>query len=109
MGIAIGMASFSAPLYISEVSPPDMRGSLVGLNQIALVTGIVVAYLVDYALAGSDSWRWMLGLAAIPGAVLGVGMLFMPPAPAGSWPRGGRTRRAVCLTGSAVRRTWSLN
>jgi sugar porter (SP) family MFS transporter len=78
VGIAIGLASFSAPLYISEVAPPDMRGSLVSLNQLALVSGIVVAYLVDYALAGISGWRWMFGLAAAPGAILGVGMVFMP-------------------------------
>ena len=52
IGIAIGIASFMAPLYISEIAPPDMRGRLVSMNQIALTGGIVISYLVDFALSG---------------------------------------------------------
>jgi len=81
VGAAIGVASFTAPLYISEVSPVNIRGRLVSLNQIALTSGIVISYLVDYALAGSRGWRWMFGLAAIPAAALGIGMLFVPESP----------------------------
>lgn len=81
VGAAIGVASFTAPLYISEVSPVNVRGRLVSLNQIALTSGIVVSYLVDYALSGSRGWRWMFGLAMIPAAVLGIGMLFAPESP----------------------------
>jgi SP family galactose:H+ symporter-like MFS transporter len=81
VGAAIGAASFTAPLYISEVSPVAIRGRLVSLNQIALTAGIVVSYLVDYALSGARGWRWMFGLAAIPAVALGVGMLFVPESP----------------------------
>lgn len=81
VGIAIGVASFTAPLYISEVSPVKMRGRFVSFNQIALTSGIVIAYLVDYALSGIRGWRWMFGLAAVPSALLGIGMLFMPESP----------------------------
>jgi SP family galactose:H+ symporter-like MFS transporter len=81
VGAAIGVASFTAPLYISEVSPVDIRGRLVSLNQIALTAGIVISYLVDYALSGARGWRWMFGLAAIPAAALGIGMLFVPESP----------------------------
>jgi SP family galactose:H+ symporter-like MFS transporter len=81
VGVAIGAASFIAPMYISEVSPNKIRGRLVALNQIALTSGIVIAYLVDYALSNVQGWRWMLGLAAIPAAALGVGMVFMPNSP----------------------------
>jgi SP family galactose:H+ symporter-like MFS transporter len=81
VGIAIGAASFTAPLYISEIAPERERGRLVSLNQIALTSGIVISYLIDYALSGGQAWRWMLGLAAIPAAMLGVGMFFMPPSP----------------------------
>jgi len=81
VGAAIGAASFTAPLYISEVSPVAIRGRLVSLNQIALTAGIVVSYLVDYALAGARGWRWMFGLAAIPAVALGIGMLFVPESP----------------------------
>ena len=81
VGTAIGAASFTAPLYISEIAPKHERGRLVSLNQVALTLGIVISYLVDFALSGGQAWRWMLGLAAIPAATLGVGMIFMPPSP----------------------------
>ena len=82
LGISVGTASFVAPLYISEVSPPKVRGGLVSFNQLAVTTGILVAYIVDFLLKGlDDNWRWMLGLAAIPGAALAVGMLTVPQTP----------------------------
>ncbi|MGB9402048.1 MAG: MFS transporter, partial [Candidatus Acidiferrales bacterium] len=73
VGVAIGVASFTAPLYISEVSPPNVRGRLVSLNQLMITIGIVVSYLADYALAGASAWRWMFALAAIPAIVLFIG------------------------------------
>jgi SP family galactose:H+ symporter-like MFS transporter len=81
VGIAIGLASFTSPLYISEVSPANKRGSLVSLNQLAITVGIVLSYVVDFALAGIQGWRWMFGLAIIPAAFLGIGMVFMPDSP----------------------------
>jgi SP family galactose:H+ symporter-like MFS transporter len=81
VGIAIGIASIAAPLYISEVAPAQMRGSLVSLNQLAITIGIVVSYLVDYALSGIQGWRYMLGLAAVPAIILGIGMLPLPDTP----------------------------
>ncbi|MGZ7160769.1 MAG: sugar porter family MFS transporter, partial [Methanobacterium sp.] len=81
VGIAIGMASFIAPLYIAEVAPYNIRGALVSLNQLAITVGIVVSYLVDFIFAPSGGWRYMLGLAFIPSLILGVGMYFMPYSP----------------------------
>ncbi|HEX4141453.1 MAG TPA: sugar porter family MFS transporter, partial [Candidatus Methylacidiphilales bacterium] len=81
VGIAIGAASFTAPLYISEVSPADARGKLVSLNQLMITIGIVCSYLSDYALADMRGWRWMFGLAAIPAAILLVGLMFVPESP----------------------------
>jgi SP family galactose:H+ symporter-like MFS transporter len=81
VGAAIGAASFTAPLYISEISPVSVRGRLVSFNQLAITIGIVVSYLVGYALSGIGGWRWMFGLAAIPSAMLGIGLLFMPDSP----------------------------
>lgn len=80
-GTAIGTASFIAPLYISEVSLPSIRGRLVSLNQIGLTGGILVSYLMDYSLSGLGAWRWMFGLAAFPAVALGIGMLSMPESP----------------------------
>ena len=81
VGLGIGLASTTVPVYISEVSPPEARGWQVSLFQLAITIGILAAYLVDYAFAKSEAWRWMLGLAAVPGAILGVAMLFLPESP----------------------------
>ena len=84
VGIAIGMASFIAPLYVSELSPPKIRGSLVSFNQLFITIGIVISYLVDLALASLfpiNGWRYMFGLAAIPAVILLVAMIFMPSSP----------------------------
>jgi MFS transporter, SP family, galactose:H+ symporter len=80
-GIAIGTASFVAPLYISEIAPAKIRGKLVSVNQVALTSGIVISYFVDYAFAGSQAWRWMFALALIPAAAFGIGLLFVPNSP----------------------------
>ena len=81
VGIGIGLACTTVPVYISEVSPANARGWQVSLFQLAITIGILAAYLVDYAFAESAAWRWMLGLAAVPGAILGLSMLFMPESP----------------------------
>jgi MFS transporter, SP family, galactose:H+ symporter len=81
VGVAIGIASFTAPLYISEISPAQVRGKLVSLNQLMITIGILVSYLADYGLAGSRGWRWMFGLAAIPALILLAGLLFVPESP----------------------------
>lgn len=80
-GIAIGVASFVSPLYISEIAPVDIRGKLVSINQVALTSGIVISYLIDYAYAPSQNWRWMFALAVIPAAAFGIGLLFIPDSP----------------------------
>jgi sugar porter (SP) family MFS transporter len=81
IGLAVGSASMAVPLYISEVAPPRVRGALVSFNQLALTSGILVSFLVDYALSASAAWRLMFGLAAIPAALLFVGMLTQSESP----------------------------
>jgi sugar porter (SP) family MFS transporter len=82
LGISVGTASFVSPLYISEVSPPRVRGGLTSFNQMAVVTGILTAYVVNFLFKDvADNWRWMLGIAALPGAALAVGMLTVPHTP----------------------------
>lgn len=81
VGLGIGLACTTVPVYISEVAPPEARGWQVSLFQLAITIGILGAYLVDFAYAKSEAWRWMLGLAVIPGIILGVGMLFLPESP----------------------------
>ena len=81
LGLAIGLASTNVPVYLSEVAPPHARGWVVSLFQLAVTIGIVVAYLTDYAFAGIEGWRWMLGLAVVPALVFGTGMFFLPETP----------------------------
>ena len=80
VGVAIGVASMLTPLYLAEVSPTASRGAVTSLNQLCITLGILVSYLVGYAFSGGG-WRWMLGLGAIPGAVLALGMLTLPESP----------------------------
>ena len=81
IGIAIGLASATAPVYISEVSPPDIRGRLVTFFQLAVTVGIVVAYAVGLIFDSSGDWRAMLALGAVPAVFLLIGMLRMPQSP----------------------------
>jgi sugar porter (SP) family MFS transporter len=81
IGLAVGSASMVVPLYIGEFAPPKVRGALVSLNQLAITTGILVSYLVDYGLSSTANWRLMFGLAAIPAVALFIGMLFQRESP----------------------------
>ena len=82
-GIAIGVASLLAPLYIAEVAPPKIRGRLVGLNQMTIVSGILLAYSVNWWLStlGPTGWRWMFATAAIPSVIFFFALLFVPESP----------------------------
>lgn len=82
-GIAIGIASMLAPLYIAEVSPARIRGRLVSLNQMAIVSGILLAYFINWGLsfAGESGWRWMFAVAVVPSFGLFAGLFFVPESP----------------------------
>lgn len=82
-GIAIGMASTLSPLYIAEISPAGKRGLLVSLNQLAIVTGILLSYSVNYLLtgAGASNWRWMFASATIPSLGFLFTLLLIPESP----------------------------
>ncbi len=80
-GVAIGLASFISPMYIAELVLARVRGALVAVNMLAITTGIVVAYLTDYALTGSGGWQWMFGLGVVPAVILTAAMWFLPDSP----------------------------
>ncbi len=81
-GLAVGTASFVSVEYISEHAPAKLRGGVTTFNQLMVTSGILVAYLIDFAFKDVfGSWRWMLGLAAVPGLALAIGMLTVPPSP----------------------------
>jgi sugar porter (SP) family MFS transporter len=82
-GLGVGASSVTAPIYISEISPASRRGKLVGLFQFNVVFGIVVSYCSNYliGLSGIHSWRWMLGIQAVPSAVFLFMLQFIPESP----------------------------
>jgi len=82
VGVGIGAAASVVPVYISEMSPPRLRGTLVTFNQLAITVGIAISYWVDLAFAHADmGWPPMFATAAIPGVLLFVGMLVSPETP----------------------------
>jgi sugar porter (SP) family MFS transporter len=94
-GLGVGASSVTAPLYISEVSPPESRGRMVGMFQFNVVFGILLAYLSNFALQGigPDAWRWMLGVQAVPAIIFFLLLFRIPESP--RWLlRHGRTEEA---------------
>src|SRR3954451_18433928 len=81
IGLAVGTAALVVPLYLSETAPTAIRGAVASLNQMMIVVGILLAYIVNGVLASSGDWRLMLGLAVVPSLILLVGMFFMPETP----------------------------
>jgi sugar porter (SP) family MFS transporter len=81
VGLAIGVASYAAPLYIGEIAPPNLRGGLVTLNQLAITGGILLSYVVDALFAPNQSWRWMLASGVLPAIALELGVVFLPESP----------------------------
>ena len=81
LGIAVGIASFTAPLYLSEIAPRTMRGAMISLHQLMVTVGILAAFLSNTAFSGAGDWRWMLGVIAFPALALLFGLLFLPRSP----------------------------
>ncbi|WP_353129565.1 sugar porter family MFS transporter [Parapedobacter pyrenivorans] len=82
-GIGVGVSSVTAPIYISEISPANKRGRLVGLFQFNVVLGILVSYLSNYLIGqgGENAWRWMLGVQAFPALLFYTLIHFVPESP----------------------------
>ncbi|MCJ0918293.1 sugar porter family MFS transporter [Mammaliicoccus sciuri] len=81
IGLAVGGSTAIVPVYLSEMAPTDTRGSLSSLNQLMITIGILASYLVNYAFADMEAWRWMVGLAVVPSVILMIGVYFMPESP----------------------------
>lgn len=84
LGIAIGTSSFAVPLYIAEISPSKVRGTLVSLFQLMITIGILVSYFSDFLFANEADptcWRPMFYVGVIPAMILLIGMFFMPESP----------------------------
>lgn len=84
-GLAIGASSVIGPMYIAEISPAATRGRLVGLFQLNVVAGILVAYLSNYfvslAQIGAEEWRWKLGAVLLPAVAFLAGLAGIPESP----------------------------
>lgn len=81
-GLSVGAASVLSPLYVAEVVPSKIRGTLVSVYQLAITFGILVSYLINYSLHDWDnSWRWMMATGVIPSVVFFVGLFFIPESP----------------------------
>ncbi|NDW10810.1 D-xylose transporter XylE [Dysgonomonas sp. 520] len=88
-GIGVGLASAVCPMYIGEIAPANMRGRLVSFNQFAIIFGMLVVYFVNWGIANGQSiewinsigWRYMFASEAIPAAIFGLLVLFVPETP----------------------------
>jgi sugar porter (SP) family MFS transporter len=102
VGVAIGLVSVAGPLYVAEIAPTPIRGRMVSYFTLAVATGIFAGYVADFVLSGHGHWRWMLGLGAVPGILLGMAMRHMPESPrwllSHSYPE--RARDALSLLGA---------
>lgn len=82
IGIAVGMVTFVVPLYLSEISPQKIRGTLVAMFQLSLTAGILLSYLINGVFADSiHNWRWMLASGVIPSIIMLIGILFLNDTP----------------------------
>lgn len=82
-GLGVGISTVAAPLYISEISPPEKRGRLAGMFQFNIVFGILIAFLSNAMIGGSgdQDWRWMLGIEAVPAVIYSLLCIGLPESP----------------------------
>ena len=81
-GLAVGAVSVLSPMYVAEVAPPKIRGTLVTAYQLAITLGILVSYLVNFALHEvENNWRWMFATGLVPSVLFFTGLLFIPESP----------------------------
>jgi len=78
LGVTIGVSVVVVPVFVAESAPTKQRGAFLVLYQVATVVGIILGYLIAMALAPAQSWRWMLGVAAIPGLIITLLLLRLP-------------------------------
>jgi len=101
-GLGIGASSVVGPVYLAELAPAKMRGRLVGIFQINIVVGILIAYLSNYLISriqiGSTEWRWQLGVAAVPAVFFLLMLLGIPQSPRWLVTKG-RTKEAGTVIG----------
>ena len=85
LGLGVGAAAATCPLFLAEMAPADRRGRMVTINELMIVTGQMLAFIMnavlDALIKDPHVWRYMLGIAAVPAVALLIGMLFLPDSP----------------------------
>ena len=98
-GVGVGMASMLSPMYIAEISPAHMRGRNVAINQLTIVTGILITNLVNYLISDvQEAWRWMFGLGVVPSLLFLTGVIFLPESPRWLIAKGQQAKAVLILT-----------
>ncbi len=81
-GLAVGAVSVLSPMYVAEVAPPKIRGTLITAYQLAITMGILISYLVNFTLHEVDNnWRWMFATGLLPSVLFFIGLFFIPESP----------------------------
>jgi MFS family permease len=81
-GLAVGAVSVLSPMYVAEIAPPKIRGTLITAYQLAITLGILISYLVNFGLHEvENNWRWMFATGLIPSVVFFAGLFFIPESP----------------------------
>nr|WP_158498597.1 sugar porter family MFS transporter [Martelella endophytica] len=81
IGVGIGASAMTAPMFLAEVAPARIRGTIVSAFQLMITIGILVSYMSDAAFGGSGDWRWMIGVGVFPSLIALVGILLSPETP----------------------------
>ncbi|MCP1269376.1 sugar porter family MFS transporter [Acetobacter cerevisiae] len=98
MGLAIGIAAFTSPLYLSEIASENTRGAMISTYQLMITVGIFLAFISDTLFSYHGQWRWMFGVIAIPGVLFVIGVLFLPYSPRWLMMKGRRQEALAVLT-----------
>ncbi len=96
LGVAVGIASYTAPLYLSEMASENVRGKMISMYQLMVTLGIVLAFLSDTAFSYSSNWRAMLGVLALPAVLLIILVVFLPNSPRWLAQKGDISKRKRC-------------
>jgi MFS transporter, SP family, arabinose:H+ symporter len=98
-GLSVGAASVLSPMYVAEVAPKKVRGTLVSVYQLTIVIGILVSYLINYGLYGiEDDWRWMFATGVVPSVLFFIGLFFIPESPRWLYLKGFKEQSRAIVT-----------
>ena len=98
-GLSVGAASVLSPMYVAEVAPKHVRGTLVSIYQLTIVIGILISYLINYGLYGIENdWRWMFATGIVPSVLFFIGLFFIPESPRWLYLKGYKEKSRAIVT-----------